>query len=1131
MQMIQQIALRALLSVLLLCAMLRIAYAQPEITGQPPVDTPQTLPQVLQLLHSDKKVDRDKAKGRLAQINETWVVAPMIDALQDNDPNVCLAVLKILKQKSHGFFTDTEQHRMAARLLPLMTATNREVCKQAADLLQFYPLDETATPALIAMALDSKSDIRIKAISILGSLRDKRAFEPLRQLITDKDATLHGPAILALGMIDDPRVIEIPEPVMTGPDARLREVAAWALDRSKEPRAVDLLLRALADPVPAVRLAALQSLDFPLKRQRNPRVLEAALALCRQNDDVEVRMQAFYFLRYTRDPRVWQALLDAMQEKALKARVLPVLVDNIPIADGKPDPRVIEVFLAALQDRDAGVRDEAAGCAEFRAFKDPRVIGQLNRYLQRYEPSQSEAAPPSIISVFTQPHLLEQLGCLVNSWGASRPDPPPSISPYLVIRALGVQGGAESVETVLDFWAKNGDDSHDCENALQQICQFDATPLLHALDNPDRYRRANAAMVLAHLGNPRAIGPLLELLGEKDYVLRMSAIDALLPFADRAEVIDALLPLAQDADAETRRAVVIVLGRAHGTKVTPILLAALHDASADVRIAAAGSLSESEDPAVLPALIPLVTGRDIDLRVPALCSVIRIGGKDANDVLTRLQHSPQSTLRELAVKCLPGKDEAFSRGLLLTALRDPDPVVRKYGALGLATLGDVAINGVLLELLQSHDEFDVYDGINRLTSLGDSRAVDPMAKLLSSTNLSLADQDARALGKIGDPRAVDPLLRALKERRGTSMTRSCIEALAMLHDPRAVESLAEIACADRRNSDRREAVKALVAIGGKTAEPHLRLLLDDEDDEIRLGAASALARKGDMQAQRVILDALQDGAYPWGRTAAVVAAGDLRLPGAYNRLLEILVRENAGINELSLHESLSAVVVALGHYKDPRATMPLIALLHSASEPDLQLNIVDALAEICDFRAIEALRLLKDIVNYNGLSTHVYTALVKLRDPQLTAEMLDELQTKQPDTRKLHGTALLSLRDPRAVPSFIKLLSGDSLYLRASAAETLGNIGDRLAVKPLIAACKDYSSNVRLPAARALGQLGDPAAIPALLPLLHDPIYRIRAAAAVALKSITHEDFGPDPAKWQAWQANKGKPMGKSTHK
>ena len=65
---------------------------------------------------------------------------------------------------------------------------------------------------------------------------------------------------------------------------------------------------------------------------------------------------------------------------------------------------------------------------------------------------------------------------------------------------------------------------------------------------------------------------------------------------------------------------------------------------------------------------------------------------------------------------------------------------------------------------------------------------------------------------------------------------------------------------------------------------------------------------------------------------------------------------------------------------------------------------------------------------------------------------------------------------------------------------------------------------IRQRAARILGSLKDPAAVEALIEALEDRDREVRSAAAGALREITGQDLGSDPAAWRRWQRTNSPP-------
>ena len=104
------------------------------------------------------------------------------------------------------------------------------------------------------------------------------------------------------------------------------------------------------------------------------------------------------------------------------------------------------------------------------------------------------------------------------------------------------------------------------------------------------------------------------------------------------------------------------------------------------------------------------------------------------------------------------------------------------------------------------------------------------------------------------------------------------------------------------------------------------------------------------------------------------------------------------------------------------------------------------------------------------------------------------------------------------VSRLIDDLKDTSWQIRWYAASSLGEKKEARAVEPLIATLKnDNNGYVRAMAAWALGRIRDRRAIEPLIDGITDESSDVRKRAPLALKEITGQDFGKDPAKWREW--------------
>ncbi|OQW36970.1 MAG: hypothetical protein A4E19_14645 [Nitrospira sp. SG-bin1] len=215
----------------------------------------------------------------------------------------------------------------------------------------------------------------------------------------------------------------------------------------------------------------------------------------------------------------------------------------------------------------------------------------------------------------------------------------------------------------------------------------------------------------------------------------------------------------------------------------------------------------------------------------------------------------------------------------------------------------------------------------------------------------------------------------------------------------------------------------------------------------------------------------------------------------------------------------------LGTFKDPRAVMPLVALLRDRdrsvreaaidalrsigapaveaigiclAEPDLsvQESASAILAAIADERAltplIKALRSSDWIVRM-----HAAKALGRVRHADAIEPLIPLLQDKVKAVREEAVAALAAIGDA-AIPSLLKALQHEDWLVRLHAVESLGKAKSKRAAEPLLSVLfNDRDSAVREDAVRALGEIGDPRAVDFLFTAMQEPGLRTLAVEAL----------------------------------
>jgi HEAT repeat protein len=250
---------------------------------------------------------------------------------------------------------------------------------------------------------------------------------------------------------------------------------------------------------------------------------------------------------------------------------------------------------------------------------------------------------------------------------------------------------------------------------------------------------------------------------------------------------------------------------------------------------------------------------------------------------------------------------------------------------------------------------------------------------------------------------------------------------------------------------RQAATEVLVQVGSPAVAP-LSEALRLESEPVRLAAAEALGRIGDLTAADALVEAFR------------TASGAIRLEAA--RALKDLAwapADEAGLALWAVALRDWDQAAALGE----AAVGPLVAAL---CEPDVEAR--DGAAE----------------------------ALAGM-GPAAVGPLLGALSDPSPLARAHAALALGALKDERAVGPLVAALKDEDGAVRENAVVALWQIGGRLAAGALIDALGDEDRLLRFRAARALEAIGDERAVEPLAEVAEADDY-VRPAAAMALARL-----------------------------
>jgi HEAT repeat protein len=610
-------------------------------------------------------------------------------------------------------------------------------------------------------------------------------------------------------------------------------------------------------------------------------------------------------------------------------------------------------------------------------------------------------------------------------------------------------------------------------------------PLIRTLNGDDGRIRCEAAATLGEIGDPAAVGPLVDALAD-DAVAPMAA-DALVAIGEPAVV--PVLALLEDEAGTAREYAVEVLGRLGAPGAVPAIVELVRSGGDRLHRKAVDALIGIGAPAI-GALIPLL-GEDGDGHAGAAAALAGIGDP-ALAPLAEALVDENSRVRMGAARVLEGlgwvpagveEQAVYLIALqrwpeivdlgppavdpLVSRLGDPDTAVQAGATESLACLGAPAVPPLIgllgREALRGPAE-------ETLVRIGEA-AVEPLIHNLDTVRLRTTA--AGVLGRIGRPAAA-PLVPVLGRPDIGQTAAEILEAMGEASLDVLVEALG--------NEDAvvRQRAGGVLAGLGDTAVPSLIGALGHQNDLIRLGAIDTLTRVG-RPAVADLTGALLDERYLVRLGAAEVLGRAGWEPETEGETVCYLIAKE---------QWASVAEVGAG------AVEPLIRTLN---DPDsaIQMGAARALGMIgapAVGRLIHELRAEQD-----GGQRKAVEALKMIGEPAVVP-LIDALQDPDWHIRLGAARALVGIGDP-AVEPLVRALRGAPPAVRMGAVATLGKIGNTAAIEPLTDALLHDDWRLGRVVVRALGMMGE-AAVEPLLSVLREGNDTARKGAVTALVLI-----------------------------
>ena len=311
-----------------------------------------------------------------------------------------------------------------------------------------------------------------------------------------------------------------------------------------------------------------------------------------------------------------------------------------------------------------------------------------------------------------------------------------------------------------------------------------------------------------------------------------------------------------DEDWGVREDAAVALGQLGDARSVQPLIRALRDSDRAVREAATSSLAALGEPAIL-SLGFCLQDSNLQVQEAAASILATIADPRAFEPLLSALLNPNWIVRMSAAKGLARIKDLRSIDTLILLLQDKVQAVRDEAGLAIQAIGAASVPPLLRGLQDSNWRVRLR-AVEALTLLKPQIAVEPLMHLVKTDSDSAVRQDAvRALGHIGDTQAIPLLLDSLNK---PSLKLEAIEALGHMRAAEALPQLIALVqslpadayedrmegCTDPQYKEElpplEAAVKALGKIGDSKAVPILLQAL--HNTLLRQEAAEALTHFG-----------------------------------------------------------------------------------------------------------------------------------------------------------------------------------------------------------------------------------------------------------------------------------------------
>jgi len=562
--------------------------------------------------------------------------------------------------------------------------------------------------------------------------------------------------------------------------------------------------------------------------------------------------------------------------------------------------------------------------------------------------------------------------------------------------------------------------------------------------------REIALRALARIGDPRAVGPLVDALRHSEVWLVPRIADILTRHGDLS--VDPMIAFLEDPARHPARAwAASILGEVGAARAFPVLVRALNDLDDEVRAKSASALGRIGDTRAVGYLLDhLLSDPAPFVRARIARALGQFDEPEVVDRLVRALGDPAWWVRMRSVEALE-QVGAKAEGPLLLALDDTDPEIRIRAAVALERLG---VPTRLIAAIAEGSEAAA--ATETLSRFGNAGARELLAEGMAHPAPAVRGAMMEAIRRAGRRDLAAELVHLANEDAEPRLRAEAFDVLRELGAGEGVPvALNHLSDPDERV--RAAAMQLVGQLGGPDLADRIRPRTADPDPAVRAATATAL---GLTQATGAASDFIRLLGDPEAsvRAAAARGAADAGVRGAADTLLGMLTDADTAVQ--------CEAVLALGRLGDTAAAATLLKHLPTAA-PEVRGAIATAVTRL-------------DLSKVGTLVDRLIEA--------------GDVESKLAVVR-----TIAQLRSPSA-PSVLGVLWRDpDIPVRAATAEALGRLGGAEAIRLLRSGLDDPDELVRARAVDALARAGGTEAGPAILELLkRDPSATVRERAALA---------------------------------